>query len=72
MGPTNSQYWKNIYVLLFKTMAIMAKLVFAHSYEYQGIQIKNPFDKILSLNFDLGPLKVNTCCVRLNQFSKGL
>jgi alpha-D-ribose 1-methylphosphonate 5-phosphate C-P lyase len=36
------------------------------------IQTKNPFDKILSLNFDLGPFKVNTYHVRLNQFCKGL
>jgi hypothetical protein len=36
------------------------------------IQTKNPFDKILSLNFDLRPLKMNTYCVRLNQFCKGL
>jgi hypothetical protein len=33
---------------------------FFHSYEYQGIQTKNPFDEILSLNFDLRLLKVNT------------
>jgi hypothetical protein len=30
-----------------------------HSYECQRIQIKNPFDKILSLNFNLKPLKMN-------------
>jgi len=30
-----------------------AKLFFIYSYECQGIQIKNPFDEILSLNFDL-------------------
>ncbi len=36
------------------------KLFLFHSYECQGIQTKNPFDKILSFNFDLGPLKVNT------------
>jgi hypothetical protein len=40
-------------------------LVLSHSYECQGIQTKNPFDKILSLNFDLGPLKVNTYCVEI-------
>ncbi len=50
----------------------IGKLIFSHSYECQGIQIKNSFDKILSLNFNLGPLKMNTYCVRLNQFCKGL
>jgi hypothetical protein len=48
------------------------KLVLSHSYECQRIQTKNVFDKILSLNFDLGPLKVNTYCIKLNQFCKGL
>ncbi len=35
---------------------------------------KNPFNKILSPSFDLGPLKVNTYCVRGSplQFCKGL
>jgi hypothetical protein len=33
--------------------------LFFHSYECQWIQTKNPFDEILSLSFDLGPLKVN-------------
>jgi hypothetical protein len=70
MGSKNSQDWENIYVLPFKTIAIMAKLVLSHLYECQGIQIKNPFDKIL--NFNLIPLKVNTYCIRLNQFGKGL
>jgi hypothetical protein len=70
MGPKNNQDWKNIYILLFKAMVMMASLSF--SSECQGIQTQNPFDKILSLNFDLGPLKVNTYCVKLNQFSKGL
>jgi hypothetical protein len=36
------------------------KLKKNHSYECQGIQTKNSFDKILSLHFDLGLLKVNT------------
>jgi hypothetical protein len=35
-----------------------AKSLLFHSYEYQEIQTKNPFDEILSLSFDLGPLKV--------------
>jgi hypothetical protein len=38
----------------------------------QGIQTKNPFDKILSSNFNFGPLKTNTYCIKLNQFCKGL
>jgi hypothetical protein len=60
MGPKNNQDWKNIYVLPFKTMVIMAKLVIFQLYECQRIQTKNPFNKILSLNFNLRPLKVNT------------
>jgi len=48
------------------------KLLFFPSYECQGIQTKNPFDKILSVNFDLRPLKVNTYCIKRSQFNKGL
>jgi hypothetical protein len=33
--------------------------LFFHSYECQGIQTKNSFDEILSVSFDLRPLKVN-------------
>ncbi len=43
----------------------------SHSYECQSIQTKHPFDKILSLSFDLRPLKVNTYCIKKNQFCKG-
>jgi hypothetical protein len=35
------------------------QVIIFHSYECQGIQTKNPFDEILSLSFELGPLKVN-------------
>jgi hypothetical protein len=56
----NSQNWIHIYVFPFKAMAIMASFLFFHSYEYQGIQTKSPFDEVVSLNFDLGHLKVNT------------
>ncbi len=48
----------------FKAMTIMAKLLFFHSYECQGIQTKNPFDETLSLSFDLRLLKVNTDGIR--------
>jgi hypothetical protein len=48
------------------------KLFLFHSYECEGIQTKNPFDKILNLSFNLGALKVNTYCFRRNQFCKGL
>jgi hypothetical protein len=44
-------------------MEIMASFFF-HLYEWQGIQTKIPFNEILSLSFDLRPLKVNTCGVR--------
>jgi hypothetical protein len=36
------------------------QVFFFHSYECQGIQTKNSFDEILSLSFDLGPLKMNS------------
>jgi len=72
MSFKNNQDWRNIYVLSFKIMEIMASWSFFHSYECQGIQIKNPFDKILSLSFNLGPLKMNTYYVKLNQFCKEL
>jgi hypothetical protein len=39
-------------------------LLFFHSFECQGIQTKNPFDKISNLSFELGPLKVNTYGVK--------
>ncbi len=48
------------------------QVFFFHSYECQGIQTKNPFDKILSLSFDLGPLKVNNNVSDRSQFCKGL
>jgi hypothetical protein len=35
------------------------KLLIFHSYECQGIQIKNSFDESLNLSFDLGTLKMN-------------
>jgi hypothetical protein len=38
--------------------------LFFHSYECQRIQTQNPFDEILSLSFDLGPLKVNAYGIR--------
>jgi hypothetical protein len=67
----NNKYWINIYVLSFKAMAIMANF-FLNSYECQKIQTKNPFDEILSLNFDLKPLKVNSNVLHMNRFYKGL
>jgi hypothetical protein len=48
------------------------KSLFLNSYECQGIQTKNSFDEILSLNFDLGLLKVNNNALNRNQFCKGL
>ncbi len=43
-------------------------MLFFHLYECQEIQIKNPFDKVLSLSFNLGPLKVNTMCQKESIF----
>ncbi len=42
----------------------MASCLIFHSYENQIIQTKNPFNKILSLSFDLRPLKMNTYGVK--------
>ncbi len=47
-------------------MAIMA------SYFFCIHQTKNPFDEILSLSFDLGPLKENNNALDMSQFWKGL
>ncbi len=68
----NNKNWINIYVLSFKAMVIKANYCFFYSYECQGIQTKNAFDEILSLNFDLKPLKVNSNVLDMNQFYKGL
>jgi hypothetical protein len=67
----NSQNRINIHVLPFKTMEIMTICCFS-SYECQGIQTKNPFVDILSLNFDFGPLKVTPTTLDMSQFCKGL
>ncbi len=42
------------------------EVVLSYSYEYQGIQTKNSFDKILSLNFNLRFLKVKTYLIMLD------
>ncbi len=72
MGLKNSQDWKNICVLTFKTMAIMASCLILNYMNVKEFKPKIPFDKILSLSFNLGPLKVNTYCFKRNQFCKGL
>ncbi len=41
-----------------------------HSYASKWIQTKKSFDIILSLNFDLEPLKMNTYYIRKNQVCK--
>jgi hypothetical protein len=72
MGPKNSQDSRNIYVLPFKTMVIMASWSFLIHINVEEFKTKNPFDKILSLTFGSRLLKVDTYCVKLNQFCKGL
>ncbi len=48
----NNQNWINIYVLPFKAMAFMASYyIFIHM-NVKEFKTKNPFDEILSLNFD--------------------
>jgi hypothetical protein len=71
MGLKNNQNWKIFMFYHLKPWQLWQVGLF-HSYECQRIQTKNPFDKILSLNFDLKPLKVNNYCIKLNQFCKGL
>ncbi len=46
------------------------KLFHYHSYERQGIHTKNPFDKILSLNFNLRPLKWTPIALEGINFTK--
>ncbi len=53
-------------------MSRPGKLLFFHSCECQKIQTKNSFDEMLSLSFDLEPLKVNSNASNKNQFCKGL
>jgi len=48
------------------------QLLFFYSYECQGIQTKNLFDEIVSLSFDLKPLKMNNNVLDMKQFYKGL
>ncbi len=45
-------------------MAIMASYCFFIQMNVKEFKQKNPFDEILSLSFDLGPLKMNTYGVR--------
>jgi len=52
-------------------MTIMANWSFFIHMNVKEFKLKKPFDKILSLNFDLGLLKMNTYFVKLNQFCKG-
>jgi hypothetical protein len=40
------------------------QVVVFHSYKCQRIQTKSSFDEIISLSFDVRPLKVNTYSVR--------
>lgn len=51
-------------------------MAICHLFIYKNLnlklQITNPIDKILSLSFELEPLKVNTYCVKNNQFCEGL
>jgi hypothetical protein len=70
MTKKNNQNYKNIYVLPFKTMAIMASGSFFIHMNVKEFKPKTYL--ILSLSFDLEPLKVNTYCNRRNQFCKGL
>ncbi len=63
----NSQNWINIYVLPFKAMAIMAcYCIFIH----MNLKEFKPKIHLMSLSFDLKPLKVNNNLLDKNQFCK--
>jgi ribosomal protein L23 len=64
----NSHKWKNIYVLPFKTMAIMASCCF-----FIHMNVRNSKQKIhqiFNLSFDLKPLKVNIFTLEKIKFAK--
>jgi hypothetical protein len=61
MHLKNSQKWRNICVLPFKTMAIMATCSILIYMNVKEFKPKIHLIK-LSLSFNLGPLKVNTYC----------
>jgi hypothetical protein len=67
----NNQNWINIYVFSFKTMAFMASYYFLFMWMSKEFKTKNPFDEILSLTFDLKPLKLNNNVSDKGQFCKG-
>jgi hypothetical protein len=48
------------------------QVVLFSPYEFQEIQIKNPFDLILSLGFNLGFLKMNLISLKKLKICKGL
>ncbi len=60
-----------ICVLYDYNIVIDRVIYFLFSYS-DGIQIKNSFDEILSLSFDLGPLKMNNNVSNKSQICKGL
>jgi hypothetical protein len=70
IATKNIQNWKNIYVLSFKTMDIMASCFFFIHMNVKGFKPKIKLVKNFNLSFDLGTLKVNTYCVRRNQFCR--
>ncbi len=53
-------------------MAIMANYCFYLFIWMSRNSNQNPFDEILSLSFDLKPLKMNINVLDMNQFYKGL
>jgi hypothetical protein len=71
MMKKRNQNWRNIYVLSFKTMTFITSCSFFIHMNVKEF-FKNPFDKFFNLSFILGPLKVNTYCVKRNQFCKEL
>jgi len=72
MTKENNQNWRNIYVLLFNTMAIMASCSFFIHMNVKQFKPKIHLIKNKKLKFDLKLLKMNTYCVKRNLFCKGL
>jgi hypothetical protein len=49
----------------------MASCYFVIHMNVNELKLKNPFDAILNLSFDLKPLKMNTYCQICKGLSKG-
>jgi hypothetical protein len=55
---------KEIFMFFHLNHGNYGKLLLIHTYEYEEIRTKNPFDDILDFLFDLKHFKMNTYCVK--------